>query len=85
MSESLAKEIPLVVISPILGQETGNCAFLVRNNAAVKVKRLEDLKEALEGLISDPAKLDRMKDAIRSVKKPYAAMDVAKFAYEYNK
>ena len=84
VSESLAKEIPLVVISPILGQETGNCAFLVRNNAAVKVKRLEDLKEALEGLISDPAKLDRMKDAIRSVKKPYAAMDVAKFAYEYN-
>ena len=84
VSESLAKEIPLVVISPILGQETGNCAFLVRNNAAVKVKRLDDLKAALEGLISDPVKLDKMKDAIKSVKKPYAAYDVAKFAYEYS-
>ena len=85
VSESLAKEIPLVVISPILGQETGNCAFLVRNNAAVKVKRLEDLKAALEGLMADPVKLDRMKDSIKLIRKPYAARDAAKFAYEYNK
>lgn len=85
VSESLAKEIPLVVISPILGQETGNCAFLVRNNAAVKVNRLDDLKAALEGLISDPVKLDKMKEAIKKIEKPYAAYDVAKFAYEYSK
>jgi processive 1,2-diacylglycerol beta-glucosyltransferase len=85
VSESLAKGIPLVVISPILGQETGNCAFLVRNSAAVKVKRIEDLKAALEGLIADPVKLDKMKDAINSVKKPHAAYDAAKFAYEYDK
>lgn len=85
VSESLAKEIPLVVISPILGQETRNSAFLVRNNAAVKVKRLDDLKAALEGLISDPVKLDKMKEAIKAIKKPNAAYDVAKFAYEYNK
>ena len=82
VSESLAKEIPLVVISPILGQETGNSSFLVRNNAAVKVKRLDDLKTALEDLISDPIKLDKMKEAIKKIKKPYAAYDVAKFAYE---
>ena len=85
VSESLAKEIPLVIISPILGQETGNSAFLVRNNAAVKVDKLDELKTALEGLISDPVKLDNMKDAIKKIGKPYAAYDVAKFAYEYNK
>ena len=85
VSESLAKEIPLIVISPILGQETGNCAFLVRNNAAVKVNKLDDLKAALEGIISDPVKLDKMKEAIKLIEKPYAAYDVAKFAYECNK
>ena len=85
VSESLAKEIPLVIISPILGQETRNSAFLVRNNAAIKVKRLDDLKAALEGLISDPVKLDKMKEAIKLIEKPYAAYDVAKFTYEYNK
>lgn len=82
VSESLAKEIPLVVISPILGQETGNCAFLVRNNAAVKVKRLDDLKDALESLISDPVKLDNMKESIKKIEKPNAAYDVARSAYE---
>ena len=85
VSESLAKEIPLVVISPILGQETGNSAFLVRNNAAVKVKRLYDLKAALEGLIADPVKLDKMKEDIKKIEKPYAAYDVARFVYEYDK
>ena len=85
VSESLAKEIPLVVISPILGQETGNSAFLVRNSAAVKVEKLNDLKAALEGIISDPVKLDKMREDIRKLKKPCAAYDVAKFAYEYNK
>jgi len=84
VSESLAKEIPLVVISPILGQETRNSAFLVKNNAAVKVKRLDDLKAALEGLITDPVKLDKMKEAIKLIEKPCAAYDVAKFAYEYD-
>jgi UDP-N-acetylglucosamine:LPS N-acetylglucosamine transferase len=82
VSESLAKEIPLVVISPILGQETGNCAFLVRNNAAIKVRGLEDLKPALENIISDPIKLDKMKEDIRKIGKPRAAYDVARFANE---
>jgi len=85
VSESLAKEIPLVVISPILGQETRNCAFLVRNNAAIKVNKLDDLKAALEGIITDPVKLDKMKEAIKLIKKPYSAYEVAKLAYEYDK
>ncbi len=85
VSESLAKEIPLVIISPILGQETRNSAFLVKNNAAVKVNNLDELKAALEVLVTDPMKLDKMKEAIKLIRKPYAAYDVAKFAYEYNK
>ncbi len=82
VSESLAKEVPMVIISPILGQETGNCGFLVRNSAAVKVDKLEDLKAALEDLLSNPVKLDRMKDAIKGIRKPNAAYDIARFAYE---
>ena len=81
VSESLAKDIPMVIISPILGQETGNCNFLLKNKAAVKVNKLGDLKSALEGLLSDPMKLDGMKESIKSIRKPDAAYDVAKFVY----
>lgn len=82
VSESLAKDIPMVIISPIIGQETANCNFLLKNRAAVKVGRLEDLKGTLEGLISDPVGLDNMKESIKRIRKPNAAYDVAKFAYE---
>ena len=82
VSESLAKDIPMVIISPIIGQETANCNFLIKNKAAVKVDRLEDLKGALEGLISNPVELDNMKESIKRIRKPNAAYDVAKLAYE---
>ena len=81
VSESLAKDIPMVIISPILGQETGNCNFLLKNKAAVKVNRLEELKGALEELLNDPMKLDGMKESIKRIRKPDAAYDVAKFVY----
>lgn len=81
-SESLAKEIPMVIISPIIGQETANCNFLVKNKAALKVDRLEDLKGALEGLLDSPLELDNMKESIKRIKKPNAAYDIARFAYE---
>lgn len=81
-SESLAKEIPMVIISPIIGQETANCNFLVKNKAAIKVDRLEDLKCALEGLLDSPLELDNMKESIKRIKKPNAAYDIARFAYE---
>ncbi len=82
VSESLAKEIPMVIISPIIGQETANCNFLVKNKAALKVDRLEDLKGALEGLLDSPLELDNMKESIKRIKKPNAAYDIARFAYE---
>ena len=82
VSESLAKDIPMAIISPIIGQETANCNFLIKNGAAIKVNRLEDLKGALEGLLNDPMKLDGMKESIKRIKKPNSAYDVARFAYD---
>jgi processive 1,2-diacylglycerol beta-glucosyltransferase len=82
VSESLAKDIPMVIISPIIGQETANCNFLIKNKAAIKVNRLEDLGAALEGLINNPVKLDAMKESIKRIKKPNSAHDVARFAYD---
>lgn len=82
VSESLAKDIPMIIISPILGQETANCNFLIKNGAAVKVNDLEELKSALEDLIGNPIKMDKMKESIRHIRKPNAAYDVAKLAYE---
>lgn len=80
VSESLAKEIPLVVISPIIGQETRNSDFIVKRGASVKIDKVSDLKNLLEYLIDNPSKMRDMRQAIRTIKKPESCYDVAKLA-----
>lgn len=82
VSESLAKELPMVVIAPIIGQETRNSSFLVSHGAAIKVDRIEDLREALEKLTAHPERLVNMRGQIQKIKKPAACYDVAKLALE---
>ncbi|MCX5686778.1 MAG: glycosyltransferase, partial [Candidatus Omnitrophica bacterium] len=82
VSESLAKEVPMVIISPIMGQETRNSDFLITNGAAIKIDRPSELKSILEEIIRNPEKMDKMKDAIRTVKKPAACYDVARIAID---
>lgn len=82
VTESLAKDLPVIVIAPIIGQETRNADFIVKHGAAVKLARVSDLKGLIEDLASSPEKCRRMKDSIRAIKRPSACYDVAKLAIE---
>ena len=82
VSESLAKELPMVVVSPIIGQETSNCSFIVSHGAALKVDNIGKLKEALEKLTAHPERLVEMRIRIQDIRKPAACYDVAKLALE---
>jgi processive 1,2-diacylglycerol beta-glucosyltransferase len=79
-AESLAKELPMVVIAPIIGQETRNADFLARHNAAFEIDSPDDLRGLLEDLFRHPEKMDRTKTAIEKIRKPMACYDVAKLA-----
>ena len=81
-SESLAKELPLIVIAPIIGQETRNCDFLIDHRAALRLKNVGELRGVLEDLHSHPEKLRELTEAIRLIKKPNACYDVAKLALD---
>lgn len=80
VSESLAKELPIIVISPILGQETGNSDFLVKHGAALRIDKLPELSKVIGSLVNDPETLKNMREAIRAIKKPMAAYDIAKLS-----
>lgn len=82
VSESLAKELPLVIIAPIIGQETRNSDYLMKHGAAVKIGKASDVKEVIEYLSVHPERMAVMKEAIRKIKKPMACYDVAKLAIE---
>jgi len=82
VSESLAKDLPMIVIAPIIGQETRNADFMVKNKAAFRINDTSELKKTIEPLLKDPKSMDSMKKAIDLIKKPMACYDVAKLAMD---
>jgi len=82
VSESLAKELPLVVLAPIIGQETRNCDYLIKYGAAVRIGKASELRDVVEYLVSNPERMAALREAIRVIKKPMAAYDVAKLAID---
>jgi len=81
-TESMAKGLPMIVISPIIGQETRNSDFLTSQGAAIRIDSIDGLKAVLEDLASHPERLKAMRDAIARISKPRACYDVAKLALE---
>ena len=78
VSEALAKQLPMIVICPIPGQEESNTEYLIKNNAAVRVDKIKDLRRTLEYLLANQDKIKALKKSATSISKPNAAQDIAK-------
>lgn len=61
ITESLASELPIVVINPIPGQEEENAEFLEEKGVAVWIRKHDDPQVVLTNLINDKEKLEQMK------------------------
>lgn len=71
-SEALAMELPMIIFHPIPGQEYANRDYLVRGNAALSAKTQVELGNALDSLCQHPEKLEQMRSAIQSMRRPQA-------------
>lgn len=78
-SEALAKNLPIVMINPIPGQEERNVEFLLNNGLAINATKTVPVDEALYQLFMYPEKLENMKANIRLIGKPNASRDIANF------
>ena len=78
-SEALAKDLPLLMINPIPGQEDRNVEFMLNNGLAMNVTDTFPLDEALYQLFLYPEKLANMVRNIHLVSKPHATRDLCKF------
>lgn len=76
VSECLAKDRPMLLVSPIPGQEERNADYLLEAGAAVKAVDGATLAFKLEKLRADPARLAAMRDAAHAIARPHAARDV---------
>jgi processive 1,2-diacylglycerol beta-glucosyltransferase len=74
-SEVLALGKPLLIISPIPGQEAANSDFLLERGAAAKINRVEDLPYRIEQLLGSK-KLAGMARAAQALGRPRAALAI---------
>jgi processive 1,2-diacylglycerol beta-glucosyltransferase len=76
VSECLAKERPMLLVSPIPGQEERNADYLLECGAAIKAVDAATLEFKLARLLGDRTRLAAMSAAAKRVARPRAAADV---------
>lgn len=81
-AEALSKGLPMVIISPIPGQEINNTSYLIKHGAAIKADRQEDLIDIICDLYNHPDKLKSLSNAALSISKPNASQDIAELLLE---
>lgn len=75
-SECLAMQLPMIVVSPIPGQEERNADFLLESGCAIKAVDAAAFAYKLQALVDAPDRLARMRASERVVAKPHAARSI---------
>jgi len=75
-SEALAKELVLVIVNPIPGQEERNSDHLLEEGVAIRCNNLPALAFKIDHLLDDPARFAAMKANVRRLARPTAAREV---------
>ena len=75
-TESLASELPMVIINPIPGQEEENAKFLVENDIAIWIKKEDNVQEVLENLFLNPETLENMKQNTKKLAKLHSTQEI---------
>jgi processive 1,2-diacylglycerol beta-glucosyltransferase len=75
ITESLVKELPIIIISPIPGQEERNAHFLSNVGAAARILDTDDVDTVLNQILDNPLRIKHMKEMCRFLAKPNSSED----------
>lgn len=81
-SEAFAKNLPMITMNPLPGQEDRNTDFLVNCGAVIAVNERFSLSEALNHVFNCPWRLEHMRESVRHIGKPNATRDLCEFIME---
>ncbi|MEA4825492.1 MAG: glycosyltransferase [Clostridium sp.] len=76
ITEAMLSSIPLILFSPIPGQEEKNIDFLVKNHLAINLNDIEECKNTINTLITNPAYLQKIKRNYVNYIKPHSGNDI---------
>lgn len=78
-SEALAKELPIIMLDPIPGQEDRNKEFMLNNGIAMSVSPTFPITEAIYQLLHHDFKSETMKRNMKCIAKPDSAAALSEF------
>ncbi|MBI5464148.1 MAG: glycosyltransferase [Ignavibacteriales bacterium] len=80
-AEAMAKQLPMLIIDPIPGQEARNADLLVEHGAGWKAPTPDHLEYKLQRLLQEPDLLVRARASAKSLGKPNAAQTILRSVY----
>ncbi|MBI4656178.1 MAG: UDP-N-acetylglucosamine 2-epimerase [Elusimicrobia bacterium] len=82
-AESMALEKPLIIFSPLPGQEERNAGFLARHRLAEFAKDAKQLESAVRRYLHNPHLVAGVKKHLKNFSKPYASKDIVSKIMEH--
>jgi len=76
VSEALVKKLPMILISPIPGQEEKNARYLLNGGAAARLYPKQNIEEVLYQLLDIPVRYNQMKEMCTYLAHPSACQDI---------
>lgn len=80
--EALAKGLPLLLVSPIPGQESRNGWLLSKMGVAMAAQRLQSVPILIEKLRREPQRLQALAEKGKAAARPHAALEIAALAVQ---
>ncbi len=81
-TEAMAKNLPMIFVNPIPGQEDRNQEFFLNSGLALAVTKTFTIEEALYFLFNQPERLELIRDAFKKIAKPNSSENLANFVKE---
>ena len=81
-SEAFAKELPMITVNPLPGQEERNTEFLLNSGAILAVNKKYTISEALYQLLNCPWRTELIEESVKHIGKPHASEDLYEFVNE---
>ncbi len=76
-AEALASRLPMVILSPIPGQEERNADHLLEQGIAIRCNELTTLPFKIESLLREPGRLEQMRENTQRMARPHASRTIA--------
>lgn len=77
-TESLASNLPMIIINPIPGQEEENAEFLESKEIAIWIKKEDNIKKILDNIFNSPNKLEEMRKNTNLLSHPNSTQEICK-------